>query len=157
MNCPKKKIAMSRKVGIVHGVNDVIEEICEVTNDVADGIEENFKGWKNFAFKKDVLKVSIGMIMAMTFQSVVNSMVVDIITPMIIGYGVGTHVENLFLVLKQGNTYNVTYVTVEDAKEDNAVTLNYGLFINMVSNLVFASLFLYTLIRTYACCKKRTK
>jgi len=145
---------MSRKVGIVNDVNDVIKEICDVTGDVTDEIEENYKGWKNFAFKKDVINISIGMIMAMTFQTVVNSMVVDIITPLIIGYGIGTRVENMFLVLKQGNTYNVTYVTVEGAKEDNAVTLNYGIFINTFSNLVFASLFLYTLIRTYACCKR---
>ncbi len=148
---------MSRKVGIVNDVNDVINEIWDVTGNVTDEIEENYKGWKKFAFKKDVLTVSIGMIMAMTFQTVVNSMVVDIITPLIIGYGIGTRVENMFLVLKQGNTYNVTYVTVEDAKEDDAVTLNYGLFINMLSNLVFVSLFLYTLIRSYACCKRKNK
>lgn len=143
---------MSRKVGIV---NDAVNGV--LSNTVIDDVANEIEGWKQFVFKKDILNVSIGMIMATTFGRVVNSMVVDIITPLLIGFGTETNVENLFLILKHGNTYNVTYVTVEDAKEDNAVTLNYGIFINMITNLIFVSLCLYTVIRSYAYCNKTKK
>ena len=134
---------MSRKVHVKDDENCFIEETTEK-------IEHFYKDWYRFVFKENVLHVAIGMILASSFQKLVNSMVVDIITPVIIGFGVGTHTENLFLILDNGNTKNITYITVEDAKKDGAVTLNYGIFINVFVNLIFVSLCLYTLLRFVA-------
>ena len=64
---------MSRKVHVKDDENCFIEETTEK-------IEHFYKGWYQFAFKENVLHVAIGMILASSFQKLVNSMVVDIIT-----------------------------------------------------------------------------
>ena len=102
-----------------------------------------YKGWKKFAFKEDIINVAIGMIIATSFKYLVNSLVTDIIMPILIGLGAGTSAENLFIVLVPGKTINATYNTLEEAKESGAVTLNYGSFITVFLDLIFISLLLY--------------
>ena len=64
--------------------------------------------------------------------------------PLILGFGVGANVEDLFIVLKDGNNINnKSYVTLLDAQNDGAVTLNYGKFINIFIDLIFVTVCLY--------------
>ena len=124
-----------------------LETIVEVEENIIteskNKIKKFYKGWKRFAFKDDIINIAVGMIIATSFKSVINSMVKDILVPLLIGFGVGTHTENLFKVLVVGISGNNTYITLEEAKKDSAVTLNYGMFINVFMNLIFVSLFLY--------------
>lgn len=140
--------------------NDVDRTIDQLTDNVIDlthAIKENviinaehfYTGWKKFVFKENIINIAVGMIIARSFKNTVNSMVVDIIMPIIIGFGVGSNVEDLFIVLKAGkNNINNTYITLKDAKEDGAVTINYGLFINIFFDLIFVTLCLYIALRT---------
>ena len=137
---------MSRKILPNETFNDIEDDIINVTTD----IKKFYKGWKQFVFKENVLHIAIGMIMATYFQKVTQSIVNDIIMPLFFGIGFGTNTENLFIILSEGNTRNVTYITIEDAKNDGAVTLNYGMFISIFTNLIFISVFLYLLLRLLA-------
>lgn len=140
--------------------NDVDRTIDQLTDNVIDlthAIKENviinaehfYTGWKKFVFKENIINIAVGMIIARSFKNTVNSMVVDIIMPIIIGFGVGSNVEDLFIVLKAGkNNINNTYITLKDAQEDGAVTINYGLFINIFFDLIFVTLCLYIALRT---------
>ena len=121
---------------------EIINEHKTITNK----IKNLYKGWKKFAFKDDILNIAIGMILATSFKNVVNSMVVDILMPVIIGLGVGTNTNNLFVILVNGPS-NITYITLESAKKDGAVTLNYGIFINIFTDLIFVTLFLYMILK----------
>lgn len=60
----------------------------------------------------------------------------------------------MFVILSKGNSHNTTYITVEDAKNDGAVTLNYGIFISVFTNLIFISICLYFILRIIAKIKK---
>ena len=96
------------------------------------------------------------MIIANSFKNVIKSLVVDIITPCLIGFGVGTNTEDLFIILRKGPS-NETYNTLQQAKEDSAVTLNYGLFIHVFIDLIFVSIILYLMMRLINKIKKEMK
>ncbi|OUU18287.1 MAG: hypothetical protein CBB97_21120 [Candidatus Endolissoclinum sp. TMED37] len=139
--------------------NEVDRTFDEVTGDIIDlteliknkviiNAEHFYTGWKKFVFKENIINIAVGMIIARSFKNTVNSLVVDIIMPIIIGFGVGANVEDLFIILSPGkNTVNNTYITLKQAQEDGAVTINYGLFINIFFDLVFVTLFLYASLR----------
>ncbi len=123
----------------------VIEKSKVISITVRDNAEDFYKGWKKFVFKDSIINIAVGMIIATSFKNTVNSLVVDIIMPLIIGFGVKANVHDLFIVLVDGEKkhYNETYITLEQAKQDGAVTLNYGLFINIFFDLIFVTLCLY--------------
>ena len=125
---------------------DIIEDTVVTQSAVLKKkINKLYSGWRTFAFKDDIINIAIGMIIATSFKNLVKSLVVDIITPCLIGFGVGTNTEDLFIILGSGSS-NMTYNTLQQAKDDGAVTLNYGLFINVFIDLIFVSIVLYLIM-----------
>ena len=124
-----------------------------------ENVEENLKkfynGWRSFAFKDNIINVAIGMIIATSFKAVVNSLVTDIIMPILIGLGAQTNTPNLFIVLVKGKNYNGTYNTLKDAENDGAVTLNYGIVLHVFFDLIIVSLLLYIFMKILSKIKKK--
>jgi large conductance mechanosensitive channel len=124
-----------------------------------DNVEEKLKkfynGWRSFAFKDNIINIAVGMIIATSFKAVVNSLVTDIIMPILIGLGAQTNTPNLFIVLVKGKNYNGTYNTLKDAENDGAVTLNYGIFIHVFCDLIIVSLLLYIFMKILSKIKKK--
>lgn len=94
--------------------------------------------FKEFALKGNVLDLAIGVIIGGAFNKIVSSLVNDIIMPPIGAITGGVDFKDLVYVLKPGTT------TTE------AVTLNYGAFIqNVVDFLIIAlSIFVFVKIIT---------
>lgn len=120
--------------------------INQSANKVGKKVKKFYNGWKKFAFKDDIINVAVGMIVATSFKNVVNSLVVDIIMPVLIGLGAESNANNLFIVLVPGKS-NVTYHTLEEAQKNGAVTWNYGSFLTVFLDLIMVSLCLYILLR----------
>ena len=141
------------KGGVIDTIEDTIEDLehsaltisKKINFDIGNNVEDFYFGWKKFVFKDNIIHVAVGMIVATSFKKTVNSLVVDIIMPLLLGFGVGSNVEDLFVVLLPGESLasNETYITLEDAKKDGAVTWNYGSFINIFFDLIFITLCLY--------------
>lgn len=124
--------------------NEVLSISNVMKDEAKDNIDKFYKGWKRFVFKENIVNVAVGMIIAHSFKNTANSLVVDIMMPLILGFGVGANVEDLFIVLRSGNTINNrSYVTLVEAQNDGAVTLNYGKFINIFIDLLFVTICLY--------------
>ncbi len=124
-------------------------------NDVEKKIKTFYTGWKAFAFKDNIINVAIGMIIATSFKMVINSLVNDIIMPIMIGIGAKSNTLDLFIILVPGKSHNTTYYTLKDAQNDGAVTLNYGNFINNFCNLFIVSLLLYSFLKILSKIKKK--
>lgn len=126
---------------------------------VKDNAEDFYHGWKKFVFKDSIINIAVGMIVAASFKNTVNSLVVDIIMPLIIGFGVKANVHDLFVVLVDGENKpeNKTYITLEEAKKDGAVTVNYGSFINIFFDLIFVTLCLYMSLKVIHKVKNNVK
>jgi large conductance mechanosensitive channel len=88
----------------------------------------------------------VGIILGSAFNSIVSSLVSDVVMPPI-GLVLGNvDFANLFFVLKEGAVPG-PYASVSAAAETGAVTVNYGVFINTIVNFVIVAFSMFLLIR----------
>ncbi|MFP4343874.1 MAG: large-conductance mechanosensitive channel protein MscL [Anaerolineales bacterium] len=100
-----------------------------------------WKDFKEFAMKGNVVDLAVGIIIGAAFNSIVNSLVEDIIMPPIGLLLQGVDFTNLFIDLS-GEGYG----TLAAAREAGAATINYGIFINNVLNFLIIALVVYLLV-----------
>ena len=92
-------------------------------------------GWvaefRAFIARGNVVDLAIGIIIGVAFTGVVNSLVKDVINPLI-GIAVGgVDFSNVFVALNGQD-----YPTLDAAQKAGAPTLNIGLFINAIINFL---------------------
>ena len=105
-----------------------------------------FKEFKEFAIKGNMVDMAVGIIIGAAFGSIVNSLVSDIIMPPI-GLLLGNvDFSNLFLLLKEGKVA-APYASLADAKAAGAVTLNYGMFFNVIISFLIVAFAVFMLVR----------
>lgn len=98
--------------------------------------------FKEFALRGNMLDMAVGIIVGAAFGRVVSSFVSDILMPplgLITGH---SDFSNKFISLT-GNTYG----TLAEAKAAGAATINYGNFLNTVSDFVLVAFAVFLLIR----------
>lgn len=104
------------------------------------------KEFREFILRGNVVDMSVGIIVGAAFTKLVDSLVKDIIMPPI-GLILGkVDFTNLFVILKDGLAPG-PYHTLEAAQKAGAVTLNVGLFINVIISLIIVGLAVFTLVK----------
>lgn len=104
------------------------------------------KEFKEFAMRGNVIDMAVGIIIGAAFGTIVNSLVSDIMMPPL-GILLGNvDFANLFWVIKEGKVAG-PYETVAAAKAAEAVTVNYGLFINTVVSFLIVAFSVFLVIR----------
>ena len=104
------------------------------------------KEFREFAVKGNVVDMAVGIIIGGAFGTIVKSLVADVIMPpvgMLMG---GVDFAELFVVLEAGEKAG-PYLTLAEAKEAGAVTINYGVFINTVVSFLIVAFAVFLLIR----------
>jgi large conductance mechanosensitive channel len=99
-----------------------------------------FKQFKEFAVKGNVLDLAVGVIIGAAFGKIVSSFISDVVMPplgLLVG---GVDVKHLNLVLK-GASKDANGALVE------AVTLNYGMFIQNVVDFTFIAFVIFVAIK----------
>jgi len=115
-----------------------------------------WKEFKEFAVKGNAVDMAVGIIIGAAFGAIVKSLVDDVIMPPI-GLLLGNvDFKDLFIVLKEGTTLG-PYLSLAQAKAAAAVTLNYGLFLNMVISFLIVSFAVFLLIKGINKLKKEDK
>ena len=102
--------------------------------------------FRDFIVKGNAFDLAVGVIIGAAFGAVAGSFVNDIMMPPLGLVTGGTDFSNLFVILKQGTTPG-PYPTPAAAKAAGAVTLNIGLFVNTVINLVLIGTALFLMVR----------
>ncbi|MCL2075783.1 MAG: large conductance mechanosensitive channel protein MscL [Betaproteobacteria bacterium] len=105
-----------------------------------------WKEFKEFAIKGNAVDMAIGIVIGAAFGKIVDSLVKDIMMPplgMLLGK---VDFSNLFLVLADGKTPG-PYHSLTLAQQAGAVTLNVGLFINMVISFLIIAFAVFVLVR----------
>lgn len=106
------------------------------------------KDFREFAMRGNVVDLAVGVIIGGAFGKIVDSLVKDVIMPPI-GLLLGNvDFSNLFVVLKQGVKAAGPYETLKAAQDAGAVTLNLGLFFNVVISFVIVAFSVFILVRT---------
>ena len=100
------------------------------------------KEFREFAMKGNVVDLAIGVIIGAAFGGIVNSLVADILMPVIGAVSGGLDFSNYFLALSK----NVTATSLVEAKKQGAV-LAWGSFITLAINFLIVAGVLFMIIR----------
>ena len=101
-----------------------------------------FGEFKEFIMRGNVMDMAVGIIIGSAFGAIINSLVEDIIMPLISIATGGVNFENWFVSLDGS-----TYATLEAAKEAGAATLNYGVFINAIINFLIMAFVIFLMVK----------
>ncbi len=105
--------------------------------------------FKKFALKGNMIDLAVGVIIGGAFNSLVTSLVNDIIMPVLSLFTGKLDFANWFVALD-----GKTYATIEAAKEAGAATLNYGNFISGIINFVIMAFVVFMLVKAINKMKK---
>lgn len=109
-------------------------------------MEIHTPGWvgefKTFLARGNVMDLAVGIVIGAAFTSIVNSLVADLITPIIGMLVGGIDFSNWFITLKGPHE-----PTLAAAKQAGAVTLNVGTFLNAVISFLIISFAIFWLVK----------
>jgi large conductance mechanosensitive channel len=98
--------------------------------------------FKKFALRGNVVDLAIGVIIGAAFSAIVNSLVADVIMPIIGAVTGGVDFSNYFIPLSS----KVTATTLVEAKKQGAV-LAWGNFLTITLNFIIIAFVLFLVIR----------
>ena len=103
-------------------------------------------GWisefKAFVMRGNVVDLAVGIVIGAAFTTIVNSLVKDLLTPILGLLLGGIDFSNVFVTLKGPHE-----ATLDAAKAAGAVTLNVGIFLNAVISFLIVSFAIFWLVR----------
>lgn len=105
--------------------------------------------FKTFAMRGNVVDMAVGIIIGGAFGKIVSSIVSDIIMPpvgLLIG---GVKFQNLKIVLKHAHT------DVATGKVTDAVSINYGNFINTALDFIIIAFAIFLLVKLINSMKRK--
>jgi large conductance mechanosensitive channel len=100
------------------------------------------KEFKKFALRGNMIDLAVGVIIGGAFNSIVSSLVNDIIMPIISLFTGKIDFSNLFIPLDGSH-----YTTLAAAQEAGAATLNYGNFISGVINFIIMAFVVFLMVK----------
>jgi large conductance mechanosensitive channel len=102
-----------------------------------------FSEFKEFALKGNVVDMAVGVIIGGAFGKIVDSMINDIMMPVIGKIFGNVDFSNLFFNL----TDDKTYTTLADAKKAGASLLAYGNFATIVFNFLILAFVIFIMVK----------
>ena len=100
--------------------------------------------FKKFIMRGNVIDLAVGVIIGGAFQAIVNSLVNDVVSPVISLATKGVNFADKFIVLTSDE---VSFATVEAAAKAGYATLNYGSFITAVINFLIMAFVIFLLVK----------
>ncbi|MGB4057944.1 MAG: large conductance mechanosensitive channel protein MscL [Alphaproteobacteria bacterium] len=110
------------------------------------------KEFKDFIARGNVMDMAVGIIMGAAFTAIVNSLVGDMIMPVIGMLTSGVDFADKFFALD-----GQTYASLKAAKDAGATVISYGMFINAVINFVIISFVVFMLVKGVNKLKKQAE
>lgn len=98
--------------------------------------------FKKFAMRGNVVDMAVGIIIGAAFSTIVNSLVNDIVMPVVGWLTGGVDFSDAFVALGDGD-----FATLAEARAAGVATISYGLFINAVLSFLIVAWILFIVIR----------
>lgn len=111
---------------------------------------EFFKDFKDFLMKGDIIALATAVVVGSAFNTLVSSVVADILMPVIGIFTGGTDFSQHFVAL-DGKSYE----TLHAAQEAEAAVLTYGNVIQAIIHFIIIAFFIFVLLRAYERTKKK--
>lgn len=104
-----------------------------------------FEEFKRFCTKGNILELATGVMIGGAFSTIVNSLVNDMLMPLIGLLTGGINLSGLFIAL-DGQQYG----SIEAAKELGVGTLNYGAFLQAIINFLIIAFCVFLFVKAMA-------
>lgn len=98
--------------------------------------------FKKFITRGNVIDLAVGVIIGGAFQAIVNSLVNDIVMPVISLATRGVDFTQLFVSL-DGKSYD----TLEQAQKAGAAVISYGNFISVILNFLIMAFVIFLIVK----------
>lgn len=98
--------------------------------------------FKKFIMRGNVIDLAVGVIIGGAFQTIVKSLVDDIVMPIISLATKGVDFTNKFILLGEGE-----FATLAEAQEAGVAAIAYGNFINAILNFLIMAFVIFCLIK----------
>lgn len=105
-----------------------------------------FEEFRKFALRGNVVDMAVGIVIGVSFGTIVKSLVDDVLMPPIGLLLGGVDFSNLFITLKNPGGTELT--TLAEVTEAGAVVIAYGSFLNTVISFLIVALAVFLLIRS---------
>lgn len=109
-----------------------------------------FQDFKKFMMKGDIIALSTAVVMGTAFNSIVSSVVDNLLMPIIGIITAGADFSQQFIALDGGS-----YATLQEAQEQEAAVLTYGNVIQAIIYFIIVSFFIFLVLRAYERTKKK--
>lgn len=101
-----------------------------------------FAEFKKFILRGNVIDLAVGVIIGGAFQAIVNSLVADVIMPVISLITKGIDFTDKFIALD-----GAEYATLKEAQDAGAAVLTYGNFISAILNFLIMAFVIFCFIK----------
>ncbi|CAG7934808.1 unnamed protein product [Penicillium nalgiovense] len=136
----------------MRGLDESTNVLLHTGQKAQEQVRHAWDGFINFAARDNVLEVALGLIIANAFTKVVTSFVTDMVLPIVsLLPFLNRNMDQKFAVLSKGPNFDQQngYNTLLQAREDGALVLAYGAFMETALNFLGVSLTLYAVGHLY--------
>jgi large conductance mechanosensitive channel len=103
--------------------------------------------FKEFIAKGNVMDLAVGVIIGAAFQKIVDSLVNDVVMPVVGLVLGGTDFTNMFVVLREGAKAPAPYAALAEAKAAGAVVFAYGAFVTQVVQFLILAWVVFLMVK----------
>lgn len=100
------------------------------------------KEFKKFALRGNMIDLAVGIIIGGAFNSIVNSLVNDIVMPFFGVFTKNINFSNWFFSLD-----GESYVSLQKAEEAGAAVVKYGLFLSNILNFIIMAFVVFLIVK----------
>ena len=103
--------------------------------------------FREFIAHGNVVDLAVGVIIGAAFQRIVDSLVNDVVMPVVGLATGGTDFSNQFIVLRNGVKAAAPYASLADAKAAGATVVAYGSFVSHVIQFVILAWVVFLMVK----------
>jgi len=103
--------------------------------------------FREFIAKGNVIDLAVGVIIGAAFQRIVDSLVTDVVMPVVGLATGGTDFTNMFAVLRDGLKVAGPYASLAEAKAAGATVIAYGSFVTQVVQFAILAWVVFLMVK----------
>ena len=103
--------------------------------------------FREFIAKGNVIDLAVGVIIGAAFQRIVDSLVTDVIMPVVGLVTGGRDFTDLFVVLRDGLKVPGPYASLAEAKAAGATVMAYGAFITQIVQFLILAWVVFLMVK----------
>lgn len=105
------------------------------------------KEFREFIARGNVIDLAVGVIIGAAFQRIVDSLVTEIVMPVVGVATGGTDFTNMFVVLREGLKVPGPYASLVEAKAAGATVIAYGAFVTEVIQFLILAWVVFLMVK----------